>query len=201
MRIIKISQYNMKLINKELKKRIQAIIYFSKNVKYPYKLKIFKLLYLLDFIHFKQTGRPVTDLEYYAYPKGPVPQEFHRQMQEDKLPAEIIDSLNIVHEKDDLTGEDKFIRFVPKAKLNLKVFTKREQKILENLALIFKEANSEDMSEISHLKNEPWDKTKKSIGLYQKIDIFLALDDEKTVDAETAQEILDTIGQIRQNFL
>jgi len=193
-------QANMKLINKELEKRIHAIIYFSQNVKYPFKLKIFKLLYFLDFIHFKQAGRPVTDLEYHTYEKGPVPMDFQNEINEDKLSKEITRCLNIYIEKDDLTGEDKFTRFIPKIKLNLKVFTKREQKILEELALVFKEAKAEDMSEISHLKKQPWHKTKEEEGLYKKIDFFLALDEDATIDQESAKETYETIIELKRNF-
>lgn len=190
----------MKLINKELKKRIHAIIYFSQNVKYPFKLKIFKLLYFLDFIHFKQAGRPVTDLEYYTYEKGPVPMAFQNEIKNDRLPEEITNCLDIVIEKDDLTGEDKFTKFIPKIKLNLKVFTKREQKILEKLAFIFKEVKAENMSEISHLKNQPWYKTKETSGLYKKIDFFLALDDDAIIDKESATETYETIIELKRNF-
>ncbi len=190
----------MKLINKELTKRINAILYFCRNVKSPYKLKIFKLLYFLDFIHFKQVGRPVTDLEYLAFDKGPVPIKFHNEIKENRLPSELKNCIEIFPEKDELTGRDKFIRFVPKVKYNLKVFTKREQRILENLVLIFKEAKAEEMSEISHLKNQPWDKTIKEKGLYQKIDFFLALDEDALINRETAEERYDTLKEMKELF-
>ncbi|HEV7681080.1 MAG TPA: Panacea domain-containing protein [Pyrinomonadaceae bacterium] len=35
--------------------------------------KLFKLLYFLDFEHYKKTGRSVTGLKYFAWPMGPVP--------------------------------------------------------------------------------------------------------------------------------
>jgi len=190
----------MKLVNKELNKRIHAIIYFSKNIKYPFELTMFKLLYLLDFKHFKQTGRPVTDLKYFTFKKGPVPIEFYKEIKEDKLSPEIKKCLDIVVERDDLTGEIQFIRFIPKIRLNLKVFTKREQKILEELAFILKETKAEEISEFSHLKNQPWYKTMETKGLFKEIDFFLALDDEATIDKESAKEIYETIIELKRNF-
>jgi uncharacterized phage-associated protein len=190
----------MKLINKELEKRINAILYFCETVKYPYKLKIFKLLYFLDFIHFKQVGRPVTDLEYFAFAKGPVPIKFYKEIEENSLPEELAKCIEIFPEKDEMTGKEKFTRFVPKLKYNLKVFTKREQEILKNLALIFKEAKSEDMSEVSHLENEPWNKTIKEKGLNKKIDFFLALDNEALIDKETAEERYNDIKMMKNLF-
>ena len=45
-------------------KLINAIVFFAKNTKYCGKIKLIKLLYLLDFEHFRQTGRSVTGMDY-----------------------------------------------------------------------------------------------------------------------------------------
>lgn len=50
-----------------------AIAYFSRNTHYCHTLKLFKLLYFLDFEHYRQTGGSVTGLDYHALPMGPVP--------------------------------------------------------------------------------------------------------------------------------
>lgn len=190
----------MKLVNKELEKRTNAILFFCKNVKYPYKLKIFKLLYFLDFIHFKQTGQSVTDLEYFTFTYGPVPLKFHEEIKTDRIPEEIKSCIEIFIEKDNLTGEEKYTRFMPRKKADLTVFTKREQEILQFLAIVFKEAKAEEMSEISHLKNQPWDKTVKEKGMGQKIDFLLALDEEALVDEDTAKERYETIKEMKSLF-
>ena len=44
--------------------------------------------------------------------------------------------------------------------------------------LFFKNAKSDDMIEITHLKNEPWYKTLVSKGEKSKIDYILAFDDK-----------------------
>jgi uncharacterized phage-associated protein len=61
------------IITHRREKFIQAIIFFSLKTKYCGKTKLFKLLYLLDFEHFRQTGRSVTGMDYYAWEMGPVP--------------------------------------------------------------------------------------------------------------------------------
>jgi uncharacterized phage-associated protein len=53
-----------------------AAAFFAANTKYCGVTKLCKLLYFLDFIHYRQTGRTVTGLEYRAWPKGPVPVAF-----------------------------------------------------------------------------------------------------------------------------
>jgi uncharacterized phage-associated protein len=190
----------VKLINKEFEKRKNAILYFCKTVKYPFKTKIYKLLYFLDFIHFKQTGRPVTDLEYYAFEFGPVPLKLHKEISKNEIPEELKSCLEIFKEKDETTGEEKYIKFIPKLSPNLDVFTEREKEILEKVATIFKDAQAKDMTEVTHLKNEPWDKTKKEKGMYKKIDFLLALDKEALVTIEMAKERMRLSKEMKELF-
>ena len=61
------------LISHNREKLINAAIYFADNTQHCGKIKLIKLLYLLDFEHYRQTGIPVTGLEYRAMKMGPVP--------------------------------------------------------------------------------------------------------------------------------
>ena len=63
------------LVTREREKLINAIIYFVNNTKTCGLVKLFKLLSFLDFEHFRQTGRSVTGLDYFAWPWGPVPRD------------------------------------------------------------------------------------------------------------------------------
>jgi len=45
------------------KKLLNAVLFFAKNTKYVNLGKLSKLLYFLDFTHFKQTGYPSIGLE------------------------------------------------------------------------------------------------------------------------------------------
>ena len=49
------------LVSHERGKMINAIIYFADHTRHLGKIELFKLLYLLDFEHFSQTGRSVCD--------------------------------------------------------------------------------------------------------------------------------------------
>jgi len=190
----------MKLINKELEKRVNAILFFKAKVKYPFALKIFKLLFFLDFSHFKKYGRTVTDLEYFTFKKGPVPKIFWEQIKNDDLPDEIKKSMEIVVVKDALTEDYIFTQFIAKKKYNLDAFSESEIEILNDLATIYKEAKAEDMSEVTHLKNSPWEKTLKTKGIYMKIDFLLAIDSEAEVDEEEAIQMMEEIGEIKRTF-
>jgi hypothetical protein len=51
------------LVTHEREKLINAILYFAHETKYLGKFKLFKLLYLLDFEHFRLTSHSVTELD------------------------------------------------------------------------------------------------------------------------------------------
>lgn len=175
-------------------KEINAIIFFIKNTNHCGKTKLFKLLFFLDFSHFKQTGKSVTELKYYAWERGPVPKELFEELDRPKE-----DFKKYIAILPSAPGE--FLKMIPRKKFDPKYFSKREIKIMQNIAEIFKEAFAEDMSEVSHLPNEPWDKTKKTKGLLAEIDYMLSLDDTKgSLSMERVQEILNEREEVRLLF-
>ncbi len=157
------------------------MVYFAKNTKYCGKTKLLKLLYFLDFIHFKETGKSVTGLEYYAWPKGPVPKDAFEELSGKPKP-DMAKAIGISPIND-------FQMIVPKKKFNPELFTKRELDILDRCALFFKNAKADEMVELTHLKNKPWDKTKKKKGPWSKIDYMLAVDEcDNSISIEEARE-------------
>lgn len=175
-------------------KMLNAMIFFLKKTKKCGKLKILKLLYFLDFIHFKQTGKSVTDLRYFAWKKGPVAQELWHELAKPK------DDLR-AHIAILPTAPGEFLKMIPRKKFDSKYFSKRELKIMALVADLFKEANADDMSEISHLPNQPWDKTKNEKGLSEEIDYMLALDNTKeSLSMERVREILSEREEVRLLF-
>jgi uncharacterized phage-associated protein len=158
------------IITHHREKLINAIIYFAKNTKYCGKTKLLKLLYFLDFRHFKQTGKSVTGMEYDAWEMGPVPKDLFIELTEN-MKSDLKRAIQ------DLPKEG-FQKIRPKKKFDPQYFTNREMKLLEELAFIFKDAKANDMIEVAHLKNEPWDRTLKEKGEFQKIDYLLAIDSE-----------------------
>lgn len=159
------------IITHHREKLINAIIYFAKNTKKCGKVKLMKLLYFLDFMHFKQTGKSVTGLKYYAWDKGPVPKDLFEEISGD-MGEDLKKAIAIV-------PFDRFQKIVPKRaqRFDSTHFTKREINLLKMTADIFKDANAEQMTMVSHLRKEPWDKTRNEKGLFAEIDYMLAIDD------------------------
>jgi uncharacterized phage-associated protein len=158
------------IITHHREKLINAIIYFAANTKYCGKTKLLKLLYFLDFRHFKQTGKSITGLDYYAWNMGPVPKDLFNELTEKMDP----DLKAAIHD----LPQEGFQNIRPKKKFDPKYFSNQEMNLLKDLAFIFKDAKADDMIESTHLKNEPWDRTLKEKGEFKKIDYMLAIDSE-----------------------
>ena len=183
------------IITHNREKLINAILYFAKHTKKCGKTKLMKLLYFLDFIHFKQTGKSVTGLEYYAWVRGPVPKTVFDEIS-NEMADDLKDAIAIV-------PYNKFQKIVPKPrkKFDGKHFTKREMKLLEKTAVIFKEADANQMVMVSHLPNEPWEKTKTEKGLGAIIDYMLAIDGtDESLSPDEALERKQAIKKMHQIF-
>ncbi len=171
------------IVTYQREKLINAVLLFARNTKFCGKTKLMKLLYFLDFTHFKQTGRPVTELDYYAWDQGPVPKDFFEEISQQMMPADLTKAFSIKK-----LGE-KFEAIVPKVKVDKNYFSARELRIIDNLCEIHSTVKAEDISEISHLENHPWDKTKKEQGMFSKIDYLLAIDSKRdSLPLEVARE-------------
>lgn len=184
-------------------KVLNAIKYFVKNTHNCRKTKLFKLLYFLDFIHFKKYGTTVTGYTYIAMPRGPVPIELYEQITKENLPEEFKKNLSIYEDIDEQDGESRGFKIVLKGdkKTEVDVFTPNEMKIMNDVSFMFKDATAKEMSEITHLKNSPWDLTIKTKGKNAPIDLSLALDSEATIDHDEAFERLLVEKSLRKHAL
>ncbi len=184
--------YRVKLLN--------AVLFFAKKTKYLNTTKLSKLLYFLDFTHFKQTGYPSIGLRYYAFEKGPVPKDFWLEIKEGNVPEDFRGKLALISKRDEIDPNRKEIEFRAVTNPDLSVFTPREVKILDNVAFMFRDVRAWEISEISHLPSQPWDVTKKQKGLNQLIDYLLAIDEKSNIDLEDAKESLKEHFEAVSNF-
>jgi uncharacterized phage-associated protein len=141
------------IVSHDREKLLQAINYFVRNTRKCGNVKLFKLLYFLDFEHYKATGRSVTGLTYSAWPKGPVPVSLHNEI--DGHADELTSSIGI-EEIPIRNGTQTMTAFRPQIKFSPEHFSRRELGLLESLASEYCNADSEDMIEATHLENLPW---------------------------------------------
>jgi uncharacterized phage-associated protein len=184
------------LIEHTREKIINAIIFFIKNTKHCGKTKLFKLLYFLDFIHFKQTAKSVTGLVYNAWQWGPAPADLFNELESPR--ADLQKYLYIPKTE---PGEFFKIRIRKGIKFDPKYFSKRELRIMEQVAEIFYEAFADDMVRVTHLPNDPWDITMRSKGEHAEIDYMLSLDNTReSLSKERAQEIINERKEVISLF-
>jgi uncharacterized phage-associated protein len=180
------------IITHQREKLINAIIYFAKHTEYVGKLKLLKLLYLLDFCHFKTTGKSVTGLEYFAWEKGPVPKSLFEELE--NMQPDLNDAIHI-----EKIGT--FYKIVPRKKFTDKYFTPREKMLLHGLSSAFKHHKADEMKEVTHLRKRPWDKTWNEKGPQAKIDYMLAIDDEQSsLPYGEAQDRMKEISEMHEIF-
>ncbi len=141
------------LIKHSREKLINAIIYFADNTRHFHKTKLCKLLYFLDFEHYKQVGRSVTGLDYFAWPMGPVPVSIFNEIND---PKEDLAEKVLFNEATIKKG--RMLEVKPLAPFQSKFFSKRELGILEMLSSEFFDTQADDMVEATHLENKPWHK-------------------------------------------
>lgn len=181
------------LIEHEREKLINVIIFFANNTRNLGKVKLYKLLYFLDFQHYRDVGRPVTGLQYYAWPKGPVPVAIENEV---RAPgADMQEKVSLVlssYEK----GET--LTVTPKVAFSPEHFSKRELKIMGALAEEFKNTKAQDMIERTHLENEPWDKV-YNIQQSRQAEIPYALA-TRAQESEELNSIQIERQEIRTNF-
>ncbi len=137
----------------EREKLINAVVFFARNTHYCGKIKLFKLLYLLDFEHFRQSGRSVTGMNYHAWKLGPVPVALYEDW--DVREPDFVAAIEIVPEKViDYTRE----KAVAKVDFDDSFFSKRELNIMSQLAERFKDEYSQPLVNFTHAELGPWAK-------------------------------------------
>lgn len=178
-------------------KLLNALIYFSENVIWAGKVKLFKLLYFLDFMHFEQTGRSVTGLTYFAWPLGPVPEELNNEWQ---APAQDFNAhLNRINHTL-RTGEERQAVQVLKS-FRAEIFTERELGLLESLAKKHFRDTAKNMTDASHFETGPWDEIYNMQGRKQmEIPYDLALSRRGNADDMEVLKMAKEYEDLTSNY-
>jgi uncharacterized phage-associated protein len=173
------------LISHHREKLINAVVFFAENTRFCGKLKLIKLLYLLDFGHFRETGRSVTGLEYSAWKMGPVPVSFFEEW--DDIRPDLSAAIEIRPERG-----IAFVRETVRARtpFNATHFTKRELRLMEQLAARFRDDVSRPMMEMTSEESGPWSAIwDDGRGQNERIPFTLAL----PADAPDREAVLDRV--------
>lgn len=162
-----------KRLLRQRQKLINTIIYFAQNTAHCGKIKLFKMLYLLDFQHFQETGKSVTGLDYQAWKFGPVPVKI---MEEWELPgADLSGAVHVEMEKI-IDYERQAVKVNPGIAFDDAEFTPRELRIMQSLSDQYKDTFSGGMIDVTHAQNGAWDKVwKDGKGAFEAIPYELSV--------------------------
>ncbi len=142
------------LIDHTREKLINTIIFFAQRTQYCGKVKLFKLLYFLDFEHYKLTGRSVTGMDYYAWKMGPVPIQLAEEL--DCPEPDLAEAVEIA--EIDINRSHPMLSLEPRREFDSQHFTKRELRLMNSLVSEYEFMLAGDMVEATHLENLPWDR-------------------------------------------
>ena len=162
-----------------IKKFINCVLFFAQKTD-PKKLgilKLNKLLYYIDFEHYKKYGRPILGDVYIRMEHGPVPSFSYslfnmafRDKKDDEVSKELRDSIEIKSTK---IQDFNINAIYPKKKeLNSSLFSKSELEIMKDVASKYASKTGTTMSRETHKEDTPWNKTSEM----QVIDYNLILD-------------------------
>lgn len=175
-------------------KLINAIVFFASKTQCCGKIKLFKLLYLLDFEHFSQTGKSVTGFEYQAWKFGPVPADLMEEWEE--LGTDMAQAVRIQPEKI-YDHERLTVRVNEGVVFDDSYFTPRELRIMQHISDKYNETLSGKLIDITHEQNGAWDKVwQQGMGDRNPIPYALALD-----NADANREVLVEIGAQQGMYL
>jgi len=124
-----------------------SIFFLAKLQPFLFYVKLNKLLFYSDFLHFKRNGYSISGSTYHAIPKGPVPRGYgflFEQMKKENLvqtKAERVETSNFV---------DYFERLEPIKEFDRNLFTDSELEVLELVLDKFGYEKTDNVIEISH---------------------------------------------------
>ncbi len=163
-------------------KVINAAVYFIENTVNCQKTKLLKLLYLLDFEHYRQVGRTVTGLKYQAWREGP-PEIF----EEVEDPAEDWKQhIEVSYNPVGYQGTSPTWDLNAKKAFDDNLFSQRELAILKEVSDQYKTHTAQSLIDICHSAHPwsiPWQKVwEEQERHWADIDLELFLQEAENED-------------------
>lgn len=161
------------------KKFINCVLFFAKKTD-PKKLgvlKLNKLLYYIDFEHYRKYGRSILGDVYIRMDHGPVPSFsynlFNAAFRDKTNDSDSKELRNYIEIKPNRVKDFKINTIHPKNKdFNKSLFSKSELEIMEDVASKYALKTGTTMSKETHKEDTPWSKTSRM----QQVDYNLILD-------------------------
>lgn len=161
-----------KLNNKMSKKINNLIIYLAENInqeKEPFDLiKAIKLLYLIDEFSVKETGVPITFLNYQAWKAGPVANELYDEVKSKKrfgLRLRDYFKFKEVPNTNDPNSTEPTILVIPKCNFDNGEFSKHDMTIINKVLEDHRDKSKNELINLLHKNGSLWKKVVKKNNL------------------------------------
>ncbi len=140
--------------------------YLATKIDNLFVTKSLKLIYLIDETAVKETGVPVTFLNYNVWKKGPVPPVIHSNLTFEN--ASLFDEFIEIKEvkTENWTGQ----RILPKVSFSEDEFSEYEMNLFDRIIDKFGSRNSKELIGLLHKENTLWHKIVLEKGLQPKFD-------------------------------
>jgi uncharacterized phage-associated protein len=155
-------------------KAFNALVYFAEKLKPLYLTKAIKLLYLADEMAIKESGVPVTWLNYKAWKFGPVPEDIFNKVKfahnQRRLGIEQspISQINVVPAPSNLP---EGIVLEPARAFDDSQFSDYEVEILDKVISTYGKYNAEQLVEILHKEDSLWHSIVEKNNLQQQFEL------------------------------
>ena len=157
-----------------LNKAFNALVYFAEHIQPLYLTKAIKLLYIADEKAIRESGVPVTWLNYKAWKFGPVPEEIFYKVKQSHgfqkagLRSLEFDSLVI---SDPAPGLPDGVVLSPKRPFDDSQFSDYEIEVLDDVIRQYGKFTGEQLVDILHREGSLWHKVVKENNLEQQFEL------------------------------
>jgi hypothetical protein len=186
-------KYRVRLLN--------ALLFFAAKLENPFKTSLCKMLWHLDYEHFKVTGLTVTNQRYVALMNGPVPQPFYGELWDRVLPDDFREYMRAEELPAGSSGRPT-MKFVPLVEANLDVFSPRQRKLMMDLVEKYGKLGAGRLCDTTHETGDLWELTfnEADPDAENEIDFMRTPPEKLKVDLEFAREAMRSRKEMIEVF-
>jgi uncharacterized phage-associated protein len=137
--------------------------YFASQIDYLSMTKTLKLIYILDETSIKETGTPVTWLDYKVWENGPVAIDVYNEIKHQEVFCYQGKELSLLHSiqlekkfNTDRNSEEVFLK--PNGNFDESIFNRYELKLLETIVFKYGNWNAAELINFLHEEGSLWHK-------------------------------------------
>ena len=153
-------------------KAFNALVYFAERIKPLYLTKAIKLLYLADEMAVRQTGVPITWLNYKVWKLGPVPEDIYQQVKfahhQYHKGNHTIKHLEISEPPETLRDG---ILLTPARAFDDAQFSDYDIEVLDHIIKAYGKLNADQLIEMLHAKGTLWHKLVEANDLDKQFEL------------------------------